>query len=237
MKKNLGILGISLGLFLGTTPAKAVVTYTIFTENWEDNAWTGFSVYPGASTGVVTTGDTIYGAPATGAAGTWMPESIPGSLKNGKTWPLYWAPNGNVGGNVYYENQNLGASLLRGAPVTFTFDSYISSYDAPQTGTALLAFVKFFNADFSYYYDWAGSSVINNLNSTPRDSWVSNTITTVIPIDAAIMQVGFSVNQSAYSNGSLNVDNMVVTVPEPSSAALMGVGVAGLLAFRLRRKV
>jgi len=39
--------------------------------------------------------------------------------------------------------------------------------------------------------------------------------------------------------GELQVDNLLVqtVVPEPSSATLMGLGVAGLLAFRLRRKV
>jgi hypothetical protein len=40
------------------------------------------------------------------------------------------------------------------------------------------------------------------------------------------------------SPGEFQVDNLTVqTVPEPSSATLIGLGVAGLLAFRLRRKV
>lgn len=38
--------------------------------------------------------------------------------------------------------------------------------------------------------------------------------------------------------GEFQVDNLrLETIPEPSSAALMGLGVAGLVAFRLRRKV
>ena len=38
--------------------------------------------------------------------------------------------------------------------------------------------------------------------------------------------------------GEFQVDNLrLETIPEPSSAALMGLGVAGLLAFRMRRKV
>jgi hypothetical protein len=234
MKKYLGIFGMALGFSLSAVPAKAIVTYTLFTENWEDDNWTGFTVFPNASKGVVTTGDRIHGAPD--GVHAPMPGSITGSLKNGKTWPLYWDP-GDVEGNIFYETKSLGASLLRGAPVNFTFDSYISSHDEPKAGTSISAFIKFFNSNYSYYYDWVGSSTIVNLNSTARDSWVSNTITTVIPTDAAIMQVGFSIKQSGYSTGALNVDNMVVTVPEPSSATLIGLGMAGLLAFRLRRKV
>jgi len=234
MKKSIIYLVVGLISLLINTNVNAV-TYTIFTENWEDGTWTGFSKYPGANTGVLTTGETIYNAPPSGEPGTYITSSTDGSLKNGKTWPLYWAP-GDVTGNVYYQNTNLGNDLLRGAPVTFTFDSYISSYDAPQNGTSLLGFIKFFNADFSYYYDWAGSSVITSLNSTARDSWVSNTITTVIPFDAAVMQVGFGVSQTGYSNGALNVDNMIVSVPEPSTVSLIGFGVAGLIATRLRRR-
>jgi len=235
MKKGIMYLAVGLISLLVNTNVNAV-TYTIFTENWEDGTWTGFSKSPGGQTGVVTTGETIYNAPPSGAPGTYMPPSTDGSLKNGKTWPLYWSP-GDVTGNVFYANTNLADSTLRGAPITFTFDSYISSYDAPRSGTDLHGFIKFFNADYSYYYNWNGSSVITSLNSTLKDSWVSNTITTVIPFDAAVMQVGFGVSQTNYSDGSLNVDNMVVSVPEPSTVSLLGFGVAGLIATRLRRRI
>ena len=240
MKNNLGILGTALALCFAAMPAQALVTYTLFQEDWEDGSWNGFSTYPGSNHGTVNVGDTIYGAPATGATGTYMTSASPGSLVNGKTWPLYWAP-GDVSGNIYYQIGSYGSSTglsdqsLLGSTITFSFQSYISSYDAPQANTQLTAFVKFFNADFSYYYNWA--SIILDLNTDPLDQWVNHSITVTTPNDAATAQFGFGVAQSGYSNGSLNVDNMSVTVPEPSSAALMGLGLAGVMAFRLRRKV
>ena len=240
MKKNIGIFATALALCFAAMPAQALVTYTLFEENWEDNAWNGFTTYPGANSGTVAVGATIYGAPETGAPGTFMTSASEGSLINGKTWPAFWHP-GVQETNIYRQIGSYGSSTglsnqnLLGSTITFSFQSYISSYDAPQGATQLTAFAKFFNADFSYYYDWA--SVILNLNSDPRDTWVNHSITVTTPGDAAVAQFGFGTAQNNYSGGALNVDNMVVTVPEPSSATLMGLGVAGLLAFRLRRKV
>ena len=241
MKKNIGIFATALVLCFAAMPAQALVTYTLFQENWEDNAWDGFTVYPGANRGTVPVGQTIYGAPETGAPGTYMTSASEGSLINGKMWPMYWH-GGYQDSNAYYQIGSYGSSTglsnasLLGSTITFSFQSYISSHDAPHTtNTQLTAFAKFFNADFSYYYDWA--SVVLNLNSDPRDEWVNHSITVTTPIDAAVAQFGFGVAQNNWSNGALNVDNMIITVPEPSSATLMGLGVAGLLAFRLRRKV
>ena len=235
MKRYLAILGMALGLCLVANTAKSEVTYTLIAEDFEDGQWNGFSNYPSnySSFGIVNAGDTIYGAPETGVTGTWMPSSGIGSGKNGKVWPAYLAP-GDVEGNIYYQVSDLGTSLLRGSTVTFKFDSYISSWDVPQANTNLLAFVKFFSAGFSYYYDWAAQNL--NLDATTFDRWNSQTVTALVPIDATIMQVGFMVQQSGYSTGALNVDNVVVTVPEPTSASLLGLGLAGLLASRLRRR-
>jgi len=219
--------------------ANAAATYTLFSENWEDGTWDGFSAYPAANTGVVTVGESIYGAPATGAPGTYMPAASDGSTKNGKIWPMWWGP-GNVPSQSYLEIGSYGSSTglssrnLLGSRITFSFQSYISSYDAPGAGTQLLAYAKFFNADFSYYYDWASSIV--DLGSDARDVWVSHTISVLTPGDAAVAQFGFAANQNNWSGGALNVDNMTVNVPEPTSASLLGLGLAGLLASRLRRR-
>mgnify|MGYP003337625306 CR=1 FL=1 len=240
MKKSLGILGTALALCFAAMPAQALVTYTLFQEDWEDGSWNGFTTYPGSNRGVVNVGETIYGAPATGATGTYMTSASSGSLVNGKMWPMYWH-GGYQDSNSYYQIGSYGSSTglrdqsLLGSTITFSFQSYISSYDAPQPGTELTAFVKFFNADFTYYYNWA--SIVLNLNTDPLDQWVNHSITVTTPNDAATAQFGFGVAQNNWSNGALNVDNMSVTVPEPSSGALMGLGLAGVMAFRLRRKV
>ena len=247
MKKSIMYLVVTMIGMLLSTKANAEVTYTLFSEDWEDGTWTGFSNYPHANTSVINVGDTIYGAPATGAAGTYMTSASDGSTKNGKIWPMYYAP-GDVPSQSYFQigawgsSTGLSSQNLLGSTMTFSFQSYISSYDAPRDnpGTPgnnigqLQAFVKFFNTDFSYYYDWA--SVIINLNNDPRDSWVNHTITVTAPNDAATAQFGFGALQVAYSDGALNVDNMVVSVPEPTSASLLGLGLAGLLTSRLRRR-
>jgi hypothetical protein len=239
MKKSILHLVVCMIGMLFSTKANAEVTYTLFSEDWEDGTWTGFSNHPAANTGIVNVGETIYGAPPTGAAGTYMTSASDGSTKNGKIWPMWWSP-GDVPSQSYLQigawgsSTGLSSQNLLGSTITFSFQSYVSSFDPPTGSTQLLAFAKFFNADFSYYYDWASTSI--DLALDARDTWVSHTITVTTPGDAATAQFGFAANQNNWSGGALNVDNMIVNVPEPTSASLLGLGLAGLLASRLRRR-
>ena len=206
--------------FLSLNIAKSEV---IFTENFEDGAWNGFSPYPFANTAVLTSGDLIYGAPATGAIGTYI--VAPEGSKLGKMWPLYWSPGNVTTSNSimyddWYDTSTGWVSYLRSQQVKLSMDIYISSYDPIQTTTDVAIYAKFFNQDYSYYYDWA--SVIMSVKNIPLDTWTYKELIVTVPNDVSIIQFGLEMSQLNYSSGAVNVDNIVLqTVPEPSSLSLM----------------
>jgi hypothetical protein len=212
-------------VFLSLNMAKSEV---IFTENFEDGSWNGFSPYPAANTAVLNSGDTIYGAPATGEVGTYI--VAPEGSKLGKMWPLYWSPGNVTTSNSimyddWYDTANGWVPYLQGQQMKLSMDLYISSYDQMQATTDVAMYAKFFNQDYSYYYDWA--SVIMSVKNIPLDTWTYRELVVTVPNDVSVIQFGLEMSQLNYSSGSINVDNIVLqTVPEPSSLSLMlGAGI------------
>ena len=96
-------------------------------------------------------------------------------------------------------------------------------------------YAKFFNQDYSYYYDWA--SVLLSLKDTPLDTWTYREFTVIVPNDVSVAQFGLEIQQQNYSPGSINVDNMTLQiVPEPSAASLFILGAGALATLRRLRK-
>ncbi len=241
MKKYLGIFGITLGLFLGSTPAKAVTFFSDDFEGTASDGWALWSGYPNATVSdnqnraVENTGSAIFGAPA----GTILPESTTGSLRSGKLWQVYWS-EGLLGAPLasatFKQFGGADAGLLKGQTISFDASTFSSSFDSWSSGNSFgTMFVKYFDASWNYM-----GGEFRNLKPNATDAWVSNNMTFTVANDVnlATIQIGFENNQVNWGGGSVYVDNVSISaVPEPSSAALMGLGVAGLLAFRLRRKV
>jgi len=97
---------------------------------------------------------------------------------------------------------------------------------------SVVAFAKLLNGDFSQ--TWYTQTV--NLNSS---DWSSGA--TVLTFNGAQVganaQFGFMVTSDNYKAADLYIDNVTISnVPEPTSATLLGLGLAGLLASRLRRR-
>lgn len=128
-------------------------------------------------------------------------------------------------GNTFIE---LGAGTLNNTSLLFQGD--VSSYTL-SSGYNVYAFIKGLNPNNGYSTDVFQTVALNS--STTSFSVSANTGV------GLIIQYGFAVeglNANPANAGSLG-SVQITAVPEPSSAALMGLGVAGLLAFRLRRKV
>jgi hypothetical protein len=129
----------------------------------------------------------------------------------------------------------LGADLAAGKSLLRISGEYRTKNAWDNSPFATTAKIEYQNT--TWYFDY------NNLTvSTATPGWTSFNLdlnlaglaTNVAHID--MINLNFYIGGS--NPGEFQVDNLTVqTVPEPSSAALMGLGVAGLLAFRLRRKV
>jgi hypothetical protein len=240
MKKLLGNLGIALGLCLTSIPLNAATFFaddfeasgasgaTTLSAPWQmnkevfnsSNAYLG-GYYPGSTFGP--------NAVVAGGAG--------GSAFSGKVWPDYgyapdWAPGNKINVSLLV-NQTLTASDIAPGVIQMDF-SYLRDANPGANATAF-AWMRLLAADYSAVYwqdtfqlavngDWSRGSAKMTFDGTQA---------------GLHLQYGFTVVDADYSgNAGLLVDNITVSnVPEPSSAALMGLGVAGLLAFRLRRKL
>jgi hypothetical protein len=227
---------ILIAVFL--LPTASLKSEILFVEDFEDDTWTGFSAYPSANISVLNSGDTIYGAPPTGADGTYI--VAPGGSKLGKMWPLYWSPGNVTTSNSYiyndwYDIENGWIPYIQGKELKFSMDVYVSSYDPIAATTDVLMYAKFFNQDYSYYYDWA--SILLSLKDTPLDTWTYREFTVIVPNDVSVAQFGLEITQQNYSPGSINVDNMTLQiVPEPSVVSTLLLGSGLLLGLRALKK-
>lgn len=225
---------LTAAFLMSTTYARSEI---LFIEDFEDGSWTGFNGYPSANTAVLNSGDTIYGAPPTGAVGTYI--VAPNGSKLGKMWPLYWSPGNVTTSNSYIYNDwfdsNGWIPYIQGKELKFSMDVYISSYDPLQTTTDAFMYAKFFNADYSYYYDWA--SVLLSFKNIPLDTWTYKEFIVTVPNDVSIAQFGVEMQQQNYSSGAINVDNITLQIiPEPSTASTLLLACGLLIGFRKLRK-
>jgi PEP-CTERM motif len=96
-------------------------------------------------------------------------------------------------------------------------------------------FTEMFPTDFTYgnqihvtlTYDFGTSLSSMKVGAT--------TVTSSVVVPQASLD-SFALRQSdSINNETISVDNLVVTIPEPSTIALVGAGLVGLLALRRRR--
>jgi len=129
----------------------------------------------------------------------------------------------------------LGAEVAAGRSLLQMTGEYRtkSSYDG--TPFATTAEIQYQNNSWYFSYN---SLVVNAV--TPN--WTAFTLNldlAGLATDAAhIDMINLNFFIGGYAPGELQIDNLVVqtTVPEPTSASLLGLGLAGLLASRLRRR-
>ena len=153
---------------------------------------------------------------------------------SGKLYPDFdgwwgdWTGNKIVKTSLLF-NKTLTAEDIAPGVIQMDFN-----FKTPAIGAtaSVVAFAKLLNSDFSQ--TWYTQTV----NLTGSD-WSSGA--TVLTFDGnqvgANAQFGFTVTSSNYQAADLYIDNVTISnVPEPSTVSLLGFGVAGLIATRLRRR-
>jgi len=154
----------------------------------------------------------------------------------GKLWPDYdgwwgdWTGNKVVKTSLLISIVGLTAENIAPGQIQMDFDYKLQPTLGPNT--SVYSFAKILSADWSqtWYTDW---------KQLTGGDWSHGS--NVIGFDGnqvgANLQYGFMVVSSNYEPNAVFVDNVTISnVPEPTSASLLGLGLAGLLASRLRRR-
>jgi hypothetical protein len=139
----------------------------------------------------------------------------------------YWA-NGSIG-NKFME-ANTFVELGAGQSGSFTFNGRVDSFSLA-SGYNVVAFIKGLNPGNGYADDIGQTAVINS-GSTSFSVSADFTGKSALILQYGFMVSGINANPAQSGLGSA----VVSAVPEPSVASLLGFGVAGLIATRLRRR-
>jgi hypothetical protein len=154
----------------------------------------------------------------------------------GKLYPDYdgwwgdWTDNKVVKTSLLVSIVSLSAADIAPGQIQMDFDYKLQPTIGPNT--SVYSFAKILSSDWSqtWYTDWK--------QLTGGDwSHGSNVMTFDGNQVGANLQYGFMVVSSNYEPNAVFIDNVTISnVPEPTSASLLGLGLAGLLASRLRRR-
>ena len=157
-------------------------------------------------------------------------------LYQGKLYPDYdgwwgdWTNNKVVKTSLLVSIRNLSAADIAPGQIQMDFDYKLQPTIGPNT--SVYSFAKILSADFSQTW-------YTDMKQLTSGDWSngSNVITFTGAQVGANLQYGFMVVSSNYEPNAVFIDNVTISnVPEPTSASLLGLGLAGLLASRLRRR-
>jgi len=159
-----------------------------------------------------------------------------GSAWSGKVWPDYdyapsWANNQRVAVGLLVTKAGLTAEDIAPGVIQFDFD-YLRDNPVGSNAQAY-GFVKLLSPSWE---TWA----VNTFNLAASGDWLHGSARMTFDGTqvGANLQWGIVVSDVNYGGGAgVKIDNVTVSnVPEPTSASLLGLGLAGLLATRFRRR-
>jgi hypothetical protein len=156
---------------------------------------------------------------------------LPNNVGDASTfWYIGGGAVGNPGNKIMEANLYNDAFSDTLLNQTLTFTGNVDTYSLV-SGYAVEAFIKDFAADYSSF----------NIQRQVLNSTGAFTVSYAVgSATGRHIQYGFQMTgPNAWGSDADAKGSIVISaaVPEPSSASLIGLGVAGLLAFRLRRKV
>jgi hypothetical protein len=248
MKRYLGILGMALAFCLSAVSANA---YTIWADNFEENKFaSGWAMYKQ----VFTSGPVVVASSnqdvKSGYIGGYFPGTLygPNAIVNGqggilqgtysaKLYPDYYtAEDGSpwAGGNVILTALSrshivTNADLAAQTNGVFQMDLNYKFEGLPGANSGAFAFMKI------------GPNWWIDRQALAFNSGDWGTAVAKVGLDGAAvgqtLEFGVAVYSSNYESSAIFIDNVTVSnVPEPSTVSLLGFGVAGLIASRLRRR-